>query len=189
MPVDEQVDGAGLTRYAGRVESGAGDLQHPGTDPAGDACGSKGGQVRVARKTRVERFQLLGRVQEQRQRGWAVAQIHLDLAVQELQPGAIQRVQRPGGGPREQAQGFLGGAGQLLAGGGFQRAAGPAGGVGREHRRSLEKRSGGRESAPCADALGGLLQLTGDVLIGLRDRVRAMPGAAIGVELGIGGCR
>ena len=77
----------------------------------------------------------------------------------------------------------------MLAGGGFQRAVGPAGRVGCEHRRSLEKRSGRCETAPRAGALSGLLQLMGDVLIGLRDRVRAMPGASIGVGLGIGGRR
>ena len=112
----------------------------------------------------------------------ACAQIQLDLAVQELQPGTIQRVQRAGGRAREQPQRFLGAAGQLLAGGGFQRAVRPASRVGRERRRSLQERSGRREPTSRAGALGRLLQLARDVLIGPCDRVRAMPGPAIGIE-------
>ena len=54
--------------------------------------------------------------------------------------------------------------------------------VRRERRRSLEECGGRCESAPRAGALRGLLQFERDVLIGRGDRVRAMPGAAIGVE-------
>ena len=77
----------------------------------------------------------------------------------------------------------------MLAGGGFQRAVGPAGRVGCERRRSLEKRSGRRESTSRAGALGGLLQLEGDLLIGLHDRVRTVPRATIRVEIAVGGGR
>ena len=75
----------------------------------------------------------------------------------------------------------------MLAGGGFQLAVCPARRVGRERRRPLDEGGGGCEPASRAGALGGLLQRNGDVLIGLRNGVRAMPGPSIGIKLGIGG--
>ena len=104
QPVDEQVHGARLIRYARCLESCARDLHHPRTEPARDACGAEGGQVRVAERgtssgssCRPRRATAAARLRRARQ-------IHLDLAVQELQPGAIQRVERSGGRAREQPQ-------------------------------------------------------------------------------------
>ena len=189
QPVDEQVHGARLIRYAAVP-------REPRVRPPasrGRACrrrlrpGGRPGTRRAKGKRQAVRAAWP-------RRGAAAARLGVRLrsTISPCRSFSLARSSGssgPAAGPREQPQRFLGGAGQVLAGGGFQRAVGPAGRVGRERRRSLEERSGRRESASRAGALGGLLQLEGDVLVGLRDRVRAMPGAAIRVELGVGGCR
>jgi hypothetical protein len=78
-------------------------------------------------------------------------------------------------------------AGEMLAGRGLQRAVGPPRRVGRKRRRSLQERRRRGEPTPGTRADGRPLKLTRHVLIWPRDRMRAMPGSAIGVKHGIGG--
>ena len=176
QPVDEHVHGTRSIRYARCLESCARDLHRPRPEPARGACGAEGGQIRVAGKGNVKRFKLPRRVEQQRQRVGGAPQIH-DLALQELQPGAIQAGSGPAAAVASSLNASSEAPAQMLAGRGFQRAMGPAGRVGRERRRSLQERSRRSESAARTGAGGGPLQLDGDVLIGPAMRARdAKPG-------------
>ena len=67
-----------------------------------------------------------------------------------------------------------------------QRPGGATRGVERQRGRALEEGGGRGESAARLRARRGTLELRGDVLVGHRRRLRAVPGAAIRVGLGIG---
>ena len=64
-----------------------------------------------------------------------------------------------------------------------------ASGFGRQRRRALEE--GGRrgQTAARVRAARGAFELVGDLLVGPRRRLGAVPGAAVGIELGIGDLR
>ena len=59
--------------------------------------------------------------------------------------------------------------------------------IDRQGRRALQERGGRREPAACLGPARGALELDGDVVVGARGRLRAMPRPAIGVGFGVGG--
>jgi hypothetical protein len=89
----------------------------------------------------------------------------------------------------EQSPGRVGRAGAVLALRRDQRAAGSPPGFGRELSGTLLKGGQCRQSAAGLRSSGRPLELGGDVLIKPRDRGGTMPGAAIGIALGIGDLR
>ena len=62
-------------------------------------------------------------------------------------------------------------------------------GIGRQRRGAFEEGRGGGEAATRLRSSRGTLELRGDVLIGSGFGLRAVPGAAIGIDLGIGRLR
>ena len=109
-----------------------------------------------------------------------------DLPTHQVHAGALQVAQRPGLRHRQQLQRRLGGTGEALELRGVQRATGAMGGIERELQRALQERRRGRVPAARPGAAGGALELCRHVLVGTGGRLRAVPGAAIGVELGVG---
>ena len=63
-----------------------------------------------------------------------------------------------------------------------ERAAGTARGLGRQLRRAFEKGRGRGLAAAALCAAGRALELGGDVLVGYPGRVRAVPGALVGID-------
>jgi hypothetical protein len=74
-------------------------------------------------------------------------------------------------------------AGQSLESRRVQRPLRPSPSIRRQVDGALEERRRGGKTASRAGAIGGALELGGDVLVRLERGVSAMPGAAIGVEL------
>src|SRR4051794_25636396 len=72
---------------------------------------------------------------------------------------------------------------------GGQGALRAMGGFGRELDRALEEGRGGRKTTTRLRPGCGMLQFRGNVLIGGRRRLRSVPGAAVGVDFGIGRLR
>ena len=89
----------------------------------------------------------------------------------------------------EERQRLLRRSGQLLGLGRRERPPGPPVRVERQCSGSLEEGSGGRQSAARLRPSGGALKLFGDVLVGRQRGPGQMPGAAIRVDLRIGGGR
>ena len=87
---------------------------------------------------------------------------------------------------RQQPQRRVGRAGLVLALRRGQRALGPARRIGRQLGGALVERGARRQAAPRPRAAGRALQLGGDVLVEPGRRLGAMPGAAIGIDLGVG---
>ncbi len=98
-----------------------------------------------------------------------------------------QLVERPGPGHRQQLQGRVVGAGLVLALRRCQRALGAPCRVGRQLGRALTERGGRRQAATRLRPARRSLELRGDVLVEARRRVRAMPGAAVGIQLRVRG--
>ena len=107
-------------------------------------------------------------------------------AAQPLHAGALELVERAELGQREQVERGLGGAGLVLGLRRGERALGAPRGIDRQRRRALEEGGRGGQSAAGLGAVGRALELGGDVLVRSGGGLRAMPGAAIGIELRIG---
>ena len=99
---------------------------------------------------------------------------------------AAELVERPGLGHREQVQRGVRVSGQVLGLRGRQRAVGPQRRVDGESDRCLQE--GGRrgQSAAGLCPTGRSLQFAGHRFIGFDGRLRQVPGAAVGVEIGVG---
>ena len=76
--------------WGGRPVSGLGGGSRAVAEPADDARGSQRLQVRLAREGGIERFELSGRVKEQRHRVPAVPEVQGDLPVQALEHGLVE---------------------------------------------------------------------------------------------------
>jgi hypothetical protein len=57
--------------------------------------------------------------------------------------------------------------------------------IGRQLDRALQESGAAAKASASLRSVGGALELSGDVLVGARHRLRAVPGAAIRIELGI----
>jgi len=68
---------------------------------------------------------------------------------------------------------------------GRQRAARATRRIGRQLDRALQESGCRGQASASLRSVGGALELSGDVLVGARHRLRAVPGAAIRIELGI----
>ncbi|MEI5010650.1 hypothetical protein RB196_28230 [Streptomyces sp. PmtA] len=108
---------------------------------------------------------------------------------QPLQPGALQVVERAGLRGGEQVAGPVGRAGVDLVLGGRQDTGDAVRGVGRQFRRPPQERGRRGGSSPPLGPAGGAFQVGGDVLVGLRGGVRAVPRPAVGIAAGVGGLR
>jgi hypothetical protein len=146
-------------------------------------------QIRLAREPRIERFEPLGRL---RQQGGSVAATRRregDLRAQQLGAGSLELVQRAGLRDRQQPQRRVVRAGLVLALCGEERALGAAPGIGGQLGGPFVKCGAGCQAASRPRSPGRALQLGGDVLVEPGRRVRKVPGAAIRIDIGIGGLR
>ncbi|MDB5065576.1 MAG: hypothetical protein JWM18_2010 [Chloroflexi bacterium] len=108
-----------------------------------------------------------------------------DLGAQPLQQGALQGVERPQVDHVEQAQGRVGRPGPQLGAGGGEGALHPACGIGGQRGGSFEEGRRRRQSAPSPGLSRRALQVAGDLLVGPERRLGAVPGAAIGTDIGV----
>ena len=77
----------------------------------------------------------------------------------------------------------------MLGTGGGEQALSTASGIGRQHRRALEERGRRGQTSASLRAAGRPLESLGDLLVGPRRRVGAVPGATVGIDLRIGDVR
>ena len=155
-------------------------------EPVGEQRCRKGIQVRLARERAVQRLQPLGGLEQQLRCVAAPGDRERHLGAKQLRPRLIELIERSGLSKGEQAQRCIRRAGALLALCRGERTAGAARRLRRQLRRTLEKSRGRGEAAAALCAAGRALELGGDVLVGCRGPVRAVPGAPVRVPLGVG---
>jgi hypothetical protein len=187
--VQHNVDGAGRMASrgcrAGRLGRRGHAIRHPG--PAGPDGGRKRLQMRLARNLGPERSEAPGRVEEQPSGVATAALVEGDLSAQVFHLGTAQGVGRSGVDGKQQALRGLQRAGVALRPGRCEFTLSASGGFGRQHRRPLEER--GRRDEPSARLCpaGRAFQLGRDLLVRSGRGLCPVPGAAIGVNVGIGG--
>ena len=115
QPIEQQVHRARSPWSRWCRASRVGGLEHARAEPGGDARGSRRLQMGIAGEAWVDRFEPPGCVEQERQRVCGAPQIQEDLAVETLQLGAVDLVERPGVRGREQRQRGLAVSGQLLS--------------------------------------------------------------------------
>ena len=145
--------------------------------------------MRIAGKAWVDRREPPGCIDEERQRLSGASEVQEGLSTEALEHRAIDLIQRPGARRCEQCERGLGLAGQLLGSGGLERSLRTSFGVGRERCGALKKGAGRCQPAARTRTLGRLFQLARDVRVEPAGGVSAMPGPAIRIECGVGGCR
>ena len=187
-PVQQQIAGARGGLPVGG-QNGRGDLAR--IAPAHQAVGGERSRERLevglARERRIQRLEPPGRLEQQRRSVAAARHRERDLRVQQLGTGSLELVQRPRLRHRQQPQRRVGRAGLVLALGGEERTLRPAPRIGRQLDGALVKCRARRQAAARPRSPGRALQLGGDVLVEPGRRLRAVPGAAIGIDVGIGG--
>ena len=143
-------------------------------------------EVGLAGHRGVQGVEPPGRLEQQRRRVAATPAGEHDLRSQPLQPRALELVEWPElGGGQEVGRGRHVGDVELRLGRG-QRALDAHGGLRRQLGRSLQEGGGRGEPATTLRAVGRARHLRGHRLVRNRRRVRAMPGATVGIDIGIG---
>ena len=139
-------------------------------------------EVGLAGHRGVQRIEPPGRLEQQRRRVAPAPAGEHDLRAQPLQPRALELVERPElGGGQELGRGRGVGDVELRLRRG-ERALDAHGGVGRQLGRPLQERGGRGQPAAALRAVGRARHLGGHRLVRRRRRVRAMPGATVGIE-------
>jgi len=122
-------------------------------------------QIGLARQFEVERLEPLGRFEQQRGSVAAQARGKRDLPAQQVQPGALEFIQRPGFRRDQQLESLVERAGPQVGLRRRQRALGTTRWIDREQHRMFQKRSGcGQPSAGLRPA-SRMLKLGRDLLI------------------------
>ena len=187
-PVQQQITGTGGGLPVSG-QDGGGDLARVASthQAVGRESSRECLEVCLAREPGIQRFEPLGRIEQQ---GGSIATPRHregDLRVQQLGARLLELVQRSCLGHRQQPQRRVACPGPMLAHRGEKRTLCPAPRVGRQFDGARVKCRPGRQAASRPRSAGRALQLGGDVLVEADRRVRAMPGAAIGVDVGVGG--
>jgi hypothetical protein len=141
--------------------------------------------VCVACERRVESFEPLGRHEQERRRVGTAARGERDLPAQTVYLRMLEFVERSGLGRRQQPRRGVESARLEFGLRCGQRTLGPADRVERQRRRPFQERRCGRHATACPRPAGRALQLRGDFLVGTGRCLRAITGAAIGIELWI----
>ena len=187
-PVEQQIAGARRGLPVGG-QNGRRDLARIASahQPVGGKGRRERFEVGLARERRVQRLEPPGRLEQQRRSIATPRHREGDLRVQQLGTRLVELVQRPRLRDRQQPQRRVGRAGLVLAFCGEQRTLRPASRIGRELDGALVKRRLRRQATACPRSSRRALQLGGDVLVEPGCRVRKVPGAAIRIDIGIGG--
>ena len=109
------------------------------------------------------------------------------MAAQQVHPGTLELVERPGFGCREQSEGRVEAPGLNAGLGRSQRALCAPRRVDRQGDGALQERSRGGEPTTSLRAVSRTLELGSDFLIRPRCGSSAVPGAPVRVGLGVGG--
>ena len=157
-------------------------------EAAGDARRPERLEVGLAREAGIERFEPPRGVEQQRHGVRGASQVQGDLPVEPLEHGALELLERPVSRQRERAiNASCGAPASCLASAASSARRARLARVERELGSPLKERSGRGQSAARLRPRGRALELVGDLFVG-RDRgTSEVPGAAIGVDLGIGG--
>ncbi len=187
--VQDQVDRPrrpGLVRREGA--GGAGDLEQitGAGQPPGEQRRHPGGQVGLPRQVQVERLEPLGRLEQQRRRVAAQPRREHDLPAQQVHPGALQLIQRPGLRRGQQLQGRPERPGLHVGPRRGERPLGPAGRINAQQHRTLQKRRGRGQPAAGLGPVRGPLQLGRHLLIRPGCGLGPVPGPPIWLGLGVG---
>ena len=150
-------------------------------EPPGEQRRAPRVEIGLARELRVERLERLRGSKEQR-RGLAAAALGVrGLGAQQVQAGALQLVERPDLGRRQQPARRVERAGLQARLGGGERAVGPPRRVAGQRDGALQERGRRGEAAARLRPPGRALELQGDLLVGSRgaprpDATRGGPG-------------
>ena len=149
--VQQQIGRACGPRRRGRGTCGRGYFPH--TAAKGQAAREQRGgqrlQVGLARQPHVERLELPGRLQQQRGRVAAAAGRERDLPAQQIGPGALKLVQRPGLGRGQQRQRRIERAGLILGLSSGQRPLRPPRRLERQRDGALKERGRRGQATAC----------------------------------------
>ena len=187
--VQEEIGGARRRPAPGHGPRRLGDLQHTAAvgQTTDDDRGPQRVQVGLARERDVERLEPLGGLEQQRRRVAAAAHDEGDLGAEEVDAGALELVERSGLRRGQQSEGRVGRAGLvrgLRRGQRALRLGAPVPGVS-SVARSRKAAAAARPPRACARSAerssSDATSSSGPA------RVRAVPGAAIGIDVRVGG--
>ena len=189
--VEQQVEWTRSTRRPREGPHGAADLDQdvPGGDVLRQPRRAPGGQVGLAREVQVERLEPPGGLQQQRGSVAPKTRGEGDVGTQQVDPGALELVERPGlrrGDQPESRVEFAGLQARLRRG---QRAIRPPRRVLRQRDGALQERRRGGEPAARLRPAGRALELQGDLLVRPRRGRGQMPRTTVRVGLPIGRLR
>jgi hypothetical protein len=168
----------------GRLPQVAGAVQ-----VAGPQRGAERLEVRLTRGAGVEGLEASGRAEEQPSRVVDTPLVKGDLPAQVLRLGGPQRVKGASLDRDQQCERRVERTGVALRPGSREEALGTASRSGGQHCRALEERCRGSQAPTRLRAASRALELLGNVLVVPRRGVGPVPGAAVGIDLWIGGLR
>ena len=160
--------------------------QTAGRETTSEMPGQHGVEVGLPGHAQVEGLEPPGGPEQQR---WRVAAAVLgvgDLGPDHVHLGALELSEGPCLSGRQQPAGGLGSTREVRGLGGGQGTASLRRGVQAELNRPVQERRLHREPAAALGAGGRPLELGRDLLIGTGGRLGQVPGAAVGIEIGIG---
>ncbi len=162
---------------------GSGDLDHPTADRKAAREHRRGHGIQIGRagQSRVDGAEPLRGLQQQ---GWGIAAAARDerqLSAHQVEAGLCELVERSGFGDGQQIHRGVQRPRLDLRGRGVERPHRPFRRVDRQHRGTFEERRRRGEATPGLRAARRLREFVGDVVIGSRRRVRAVPGPPVGV--------
>ena len=187
-PVEQQVAGTRRGLPIGSQNS-VGDLAR--ITSTGQAIGGERRRERLeiglAREPGIQRLEPLGRLEQQRRSIAPRVIANVICACKSCARACSSSSSGPGVGDRQQPQRRVVRPGLVLALCGDERTLSPAPRLRRQFDRALVKCRLRRQAAARPRSAGRVLQLGGDVLVEADRRVRKMPGAAIRIDIDIGG--
>ena len=157
-----------------------------GREATGEMAGQHGVEVGLPGHAQVEGLEPSGGPEQQRRRVAAAVLGVGDLGPDHVHLGAFELCQGACLGGRQQPAGGFGSTREVRGLGGGQGTASLRRGVQAELNRPVQERRRRGEPAAALGAGGGPLELGRDLLIGTGDRLGQVPGAAVGIEIGIG---
>ena len=157
-----------------------------GCETAREMAGQHGVEVGLPGHAQVEGLEPPGGPEQQRGRVAAAVLRVGDLGPDHVHLGALELSQRPCLGGRQQPPGGFGSTREVLGLGRGQGTASLRRGVQAELDRAVQERRRGGEPASALGAGGRSLEFGRDLLVGTDGRLRQVPGAAVGIEIGIG---
>ena len=186
--IEQQIVGARRRRCRGR---GACRLRHVELVALAPEATSEDGraerfEIGVARQSLVEGLEQLRGPEQQGRRIVATPERKGDLSAEASESCALKCVQGTRLSHGEDLARGIGGAGVELGLRRVQRTGAATGCVRRQLGRAFEKRGCRRGATAAAGSISGTMQLSGDGLVRPRRGLRAVPRAAIGIDIRIG---